>query len=204
MRTNPFLDSFSYMVHPLKGTTIIFDLLLIGGMATAAAVYRVSPEQRTARNVWIWFLRTVIGAMWWQQVLWKLPPTYGGLRFWTDEMVKYASSDLQRGFLTHVVLAHFSFFAPQIFLTEVVITVTLVLGLWSRFGSLLGLAMAINLLLGLYRSPGEWPWTYVFLVVIMGIFFADPPGRCLGIDVLLAKRDRGTAGMTARVLRLLR
>jgi uncharacterized membrane protein YphA (DoxX/SURF4 family) len=183
-------------------TTIVFDLLLVAGIAVATVVYRFSPEQRTVRHLWIWILRTVIGAMWWQQILWKLPPSYGGLRFWTSEMVKYDSIGLQRGFLTHVVLPHFSFFAPQIFLTEVIISVTLLLGVWSRFGSLLGLAMGINLSLGLYRSPGEWPWTYVFLVAIMGIFFADPPGRSLGIDVLLAQRDRSTDHLTASLLRV--
>lgn len=147
-------------------------------------------------------LRTVIGAMWWQQVLWKLPPTFDGLNFWTSEMVKYASIGLQRDFITRVVLPHFSLFAPQIFLTEV-ICVTLLLGVWSRFGSLLGLAMGINLLFGLYRSPSEWPWTYVFLVVIMAIFFADPPGRYFGIDVLLAKHDRGSKTWAASLLRIL-
>ncbi|HEY4051086.1 MAG TPA: hypothetical protein VGM27_29845 [Acidobacteriaceae bacterium] len=60
-------------------------------------------------------------------------------------MVKYASTDLQRAFVSKVVLAHFSFFAPQVFAVEVLISVTLLLGVWSRFGSLLGPAMAINL-----------------------------------------------------------
>ena len=37
--------------------------------------------------------------------------------------------------------------------------------------------MAINLWLGLYNAPGEWPWTYMFLVVIQLIYLIDPPGR---------------------------
>jgi hypothetical protein len=43
-------------------------------------------------------------------------------------MVKYASTDLQRAFVSKVVLAHFSFFAPQVFAVEVLISVTLLLG----------------------------------------------------------------------------
>ena len=42
--------------------------------------------------------------MWWQQSLWKLPPTYtdnpdgsGGLRYWMDEMAKWASIMLKLG-----------------------------------------------------------------------------------------------------------
>jgi hypothetical protein len=183
-------------------TTITFDVLLLVGTVLTILVYRSSPEQRTAKHIWIWFARTVMGAMWWQQVIWKTPPTYEGLEFWTKEMVKYASTDLQRSFLTHVVLAHFSFFAPQIFLVEVIISATLLLGLLSRFGSLLGLLMGINLSLGLYRSPGEWPWTYVFLILVMGLFVSDPPGRSLGLDVIVTKRDRNGNGLIARLLRL--
>jgi uncharacterized membrane protein YphA (DoxX/SURF4 family) len=143
--------------------------------------------------------RSIMGAMWWQQVIWKTPPTYGGLEFWTKEMVKYASSELQRSFLTGVVLAHFRFFAPQVFLVEVVISVCLLLGLWSRFGSILGLAMGINLSLGLYRSPGEWPWTYVFLILGMGLFVSYPPGRSLGLDAII-RREGGSASRFARFL----
>jgi hypothetical protein len=182
-------------------TTITFDLLLLAGIAIAILVYRSKPEQRTVGHLWIWFARTVMGAMWWQQVIWKTPPAYGGLRFWTSEMVKYASTDLQRSFLTNVVLAHFSLFAPQVFLVEVIISVALLLGLWSRFGSFLGLAMGINLSLGLYRSPGEWPWTYVFLIVVMGLFVSGPPGRSLGLDVLQAGRDHGGNNGLHRLLR---
>ncbi len=204
MKTNPLFDSLKYISVLNNWTTIVFDLLLLAGIAITILIYRSSPDQRTARNLWIWFARTVMGAMWWQQVIWKTPPTYGGLRFWTQEMVKYASTDLQRSFLTNVVLAHFSLFAPQVFLVEVIISVALLLGLWSRFGSFLGFAMGINLSLGLYRSPSEWPWTYVFLIVVMGLFVSDPPGRSLGLDVLLAKRDRGGNGQVSRLLRLAR
>jgi hypothetical protein len=59
------------------------------------------------------------------------------------------------------------------------------LGLCSRLGALAGLGMAVNLWLGLYSAPGEWPWTYFFLVVIQFLFLVDPPGRSLGADVLL-------------------
>lgn len=191
MRTNPFLDSFKYMFAFVSWTTVAFDLLLLAGILIAIWIYRRDPEQRTALHVWTWFARTVIGAMWWQQVIWKTPPDFDGLKFWTNEMVKYASTDLQRGFLTKVILAHFDFFAPQVFLVEVIISVALLLGIWSRFGSLLGAAMAINLSQGLYRSPGEWPWQYVFLIVVMVQFFAVPPGRSLGLDAFLATRDSG-------------
>jgi DoxX len=205
VRTNPPFDSLKYIVVLNSWTTIVFDLLLLAGIAITILVYRRSPEQRSVGHVWRWLARTVMGAMWWQQVIWKTPPTYGGLEFWTKEMVKYASTDLQRSFLTNVVLAHFSFFAPQVFLVEVIISATMLLGLWTRFGSFLGALMGLNLSLGLYRSPGEWPWTYVFLIVVMGLFVSDPPGRSLGLDVLLARGDQGGSNrLVSRLLRLAR
>jgi uncharacterized membrane protein YphA (DoxX/SURF4 family) len=185
-------------------TTITFDVLLLAGIALAVLVYRRFPWQRTLHHVWTWLARTVMGAMWWQQVIWKVPPDFDGLRFWTNEMVKYASTDLQRAFVSNVVLGHFSLFAPQVFLVEVIISVSLLLGFWSRFGSLLGAAMAINLSQGLYRSPGEWPWQYIFLIIVMVQFLLVPPGRSLGLDVLLGERDGGNRGTVSRLLRWVR
>ncbi len=195
MRTNWIVDSFKYMFGGHSWTTILFDLLLLAGIAIGVYVYRRFPEQRTVRHVWTWVARLVVGAMWWQQVIWKVPPDFNGLRFWTNEMVKYASTDLQRAFVSKVILGHFAFFAPQVFLVECIISITLLLGLWSRFGSVLGAAMALNLSQGLYRSPGEWPWTYIFLILLMVQFSILPPGRSLGVDVLLAGRNTGRRGL---------
>ena len=144
MRTNPLLDSFKYMFTFDKWTTVAFDVLLLAGILLAIWVYRRFPEQRTPYHVWTWFARTLMGAMWWQQVIWKTPPDFDGLRFWTNQMVQYASTDLQRALVSKVILAHFGFFAPQVFLVEVIISIALLLGLWSRFGSLLGAAMAVE------------------------------------------------------------
>jgi hypothetical protein len=58
----------------------------------------------------------------------------------------------------------------------------------SRYRMFLGALMAINLWLGLYNAPGEWPWTYMFLVVLQLIFLINPPGRSLGIDALAWRR----------------
>ncbi len=49
--------------------------------------------------------------------------------------------------------------------------------------------MAINLWLGLYNAPGEWPWTYMSLVVIQLLYVLDPPGRSLGVDTLAWRRE---------------
>jgi hypothetical protein len=50
--------------------------------------------------------------------------------------------------------------------------------------------MAVNLWLGLYSAPGEWPWTYFYLIVIQIGFVIDPPGTSLGADALRMQRSR--------------
>ncbi len=98
------------------------------------------------------------------------------------------------------------FFAFQVYLSEVLIAVTLILGLFSRSGALVvGTLMAINLWLGLYRSPAEWPWTYFFLVIIQLTLLVPRRGRNLGLDALLlgAKQAFSGRGLWVRLARIL-
>lgn len=91
-------------------------------------------------------------------------------------------------FVDLIVLPRISVFGPLVYLVEVAIGVSLMLGLFSRLGALAGALMAINLWLGLYSAPNEWPWTYFFLVVIQSLFVIEPPGRSLGADALIGGR----------------
>ncbi len=75
-----------------------------------------------------------------------------------------------------------------IWLLEVFIAVSLVFGLLSRLGALLGFIQAVNLYIGLTALPFEWYWTYGMLVTLQLIFFFLPPGRIWGIDMFLIPR----------------
>ena len=211
MRTNPISDVLDFLTRG-EWTSYVFWLLIIASVAIAVVNLVRDSSQRSGLHLWNWLTRFFIGAMWWQQSLWKLPPTYtnnpdgsGGLRYWMDEMAKWASTGLQRNFVKHLVLPHFYFFAPQVYFAEVLIAVTLILGLFSRLGAFIGALMAINLWLGLYRSPAEWPWTYFFLIVIQIMLLVRRPGHSLGLDAILMRyqqesSDRGLWGRLARLL----
>jgi len=147
--------------------------------------------------------------MWWQQTLWKLPPTYtdqedgsGGLRFWMEEMTKNAAFGAQASFVKDVILQHFQFFAPQVYALEVAIALSLMLGLFTRLGGTLAFLQAVNLWLGLYRAPAEWPWTYFFLLIVSGSFAVLHAGRSLGVDALLAARKAGEPRRLRRLILL--
>jgi hypothetical protein len=57
-----------------------------------------------------------------------------------------------------------------------------------RFVSVLAIAYALQLWLGLYDNPAEWPWTYMFLALLMFLFVVEAAGRSLGFDAWL-RRD---------------
>jgi uncharacterized membrane protein YphA (DoxX/SURF4 family) len=193
MRPNPLYDAGQFLTQP-GWFTPVFWLFLLGSIVLAVLAGRTDPAQRTPRAIALWVLRLLVGSMWWQQTLWKIPPNFGGLRYWMEQEAAHASVALLSVFVGDLVLPNLSLFGPLVYLTEVVIGVSLLLGLFSRFGALLGALMGINLWLGLYSAEGEWPWTYMFLVIIQVLFIIDPPGRVLGADVLLRRR----AGSTPR------
>ena len=116
MRENPFSDTLSFLTTG-GWTTVVFWLLLLASLGIAFFNYRRDARQRSALHLWNWLSRLFIGAMWWQQSLWKLPPTYtdqpdgsGGLRYWMEQMVHGASFAAQADFVKKIVLPHFSLF----------------------------------------------------------------------------------------------
>jgi hypothetical protein len=62
------------------------------------------------------------------------------------------------------------------------------LGVFMRLLRHIGALQILNLWLGLYSAPGEWPWTYFFLLVVMLIFAAHHYGRRLGLDAIMMRR----------------
>jgi len=131
--------------------------------------------------------RIVVGYMWYEQTLWKLPPNWGGLRFWVEQSGRHATP-WYRAFVNGVVLPHFGLFAPQVWLAETVIAASLVLGLFGRLGGALCFLMAVNLYLANSRIPGEWSWSYVLIALLGAVFAATRAGRYLGVDQVLVPR----------------
>ena len=188
MRPDPFHDALQFLIKP-AWFTVAFWLLLLASVWIARMAWARDRSQSTGYDVGRWLLRLLVGVMWWQQSLWKIPLNFDGLIYWMKQEVDHASFALQSRFVAEIVLPNILVFGTLVYAIEVAIGVSLMLGIWSRAGALLGLLMAGNLWLGLYSAPGEWPWTYMFLIVIQGLFVLDPPGRSLGIDALAGGRS---------------
>ena len=98
-----------------------------------------------------------------------------------------------------------SVFGPIVFLAELVFAGSMLLGLAVRLVSVMALAYTLQLWLGLYDNSSEWPWTYMFLAMLMFLFTLEGAGRSLGFDAWL-RRDvpavRGGKGPIGRFLHL--
>ena len=194
---NPFTDTLGFLMRA-AWPIYVFWVLLVGSIGIALFNLASDPAQRTLRHGWMWLMRLFIGGLWWQQTLWKLPPTYtdnldgvsGGLHYWIGEMAQHAAFEWQRAFVAQVVQPNFYVFAPQVYAAEVMIAISLLLGLFSRIGGVLGALMSINLWLGLYRAPYEWPWAYFFLILLQITFIVYSAGRSLGLDAVLHRRGQ--------------
>jgi uncharacterized membrane protein YphA (DoxX/SURF4 family) len=196
MKPNPLSDVVHFLLQP-AWTTGVYWVLLLGSIAIAGYALATIESQRSFRPVVDWILRFLIGSMWWQQTLWKVPPLYTdhpndpmgtGLYYWVTVEGKGAAIQFQADFVNHIVLPHFYLFAPILYSLEVLTAVSLILGIFVRFWGVIGALQILNLWLGLYNAEGEWPWTYFFLLVLQVIFALHQYGRSLGLDAIIVDR----------------
>jgi uncharacterized membrane protein YphA (DoxX/SURF4 family) len=196
---DPITDVINFLLQP-AWTTGVFWILGLASVAIAVYAFATIPSQRRATYICDYVFRFLIGAMWWQQTLWKLPPSYSdhpeqpfgetGLAYWMGVMGKSAAIPTQADFVSNIVLPHFYLFAPFVYALELFTAISLLLGLFVRLWGVIGALQILNLWLGLYSAQGEWPWTYFFLLVLMLIFALHRYGRRLGFDAIVLARSQ--------------
>lgn len=190
-----FLSRGDYLAQREHIFVVLYWILLAVALVGALIAWRRQTAERGLRALGILLLRVLTGTMWWEQSLWKIPPHYDGLIYWMKQEVAHAAVPLQGTLVKVIVLPNIHVFGPVIYTLEALIGVSLIIGLFTRLGAIVGILMALNLWLGLYSAPGEWPWTYFFLITIMGLFCIDPPGRVLGWDAVRRRASGGRFGL---------
>jgi uncharacterized membrane protein YphA (DoxX/SURF4 family) len=166
----------------------LFWILLLASIAITFRNWQEDSEQRSGRHFGIWLVRVLIGIMWFQGMLWKLPlPVSDGLQYWTEQESTSAAFEFHRTFLKDVVLPNMRLFGPIVFLAELVFAGSMILGLAVRFVGVLAVAYTLQLWLGLYGNSSEWPWTYMFLAMLMFLLALEGAGRSLGFDAWLRR-----------------
>jgi len=214
MRTNPFYDTWLFLIgrtddHVDSGVgpllVVVFLVLLLASAWIAWRNWQDDAGQRTTGHLATWFMRLMIGCMWYQGSLWKLPlPVSGGLKYWTEEMAKYAAFDIHKSIVTNIFLPLMPLINPLVYLTELSLAVAFMLGFMVRPLAVIGMLFVLHLWLGLYQHPQEWPWTYIFLIFVQGFFLLNNAGKSLGLDALLARAPFGPFvgdGFVARLYR---
>lgn len=183
----------------------------------------------TLKNIGLLVARLFLGYMFFTQLWWKVPPTFGcnaqygfteavngkvqrtqGLCDWIGFESVYAKQPRQffvanldntgpaeialdvtpitaanGAFIDAFVKPNIRWFGYAVFGMESFIALSLILGLLSRAGGLVGIAMAVQLQLGLSGTPGEWEWIYHQTVALAVVLAAIPSGRWLGVDQFL-------------------
>jgi uncharacterized membrane protein YphA (DoxX/SURF4 family) len=169
----------------------LFWVLMIASVVIAFRNWQEDPAQRTGRHIGIAIVRVLIGCMWFEGMLWKLPlPLSEGLQYWTAQEATRAAFEFHRDFVRDFLLPHLPVIGPFIFLAELTFATSMILGLAVRVIGVLAVAFVLQLWLGIYRpgDPAEWPWSYMFLAMLMFLFALEGAGRCLGFDALLRRR----------------
>lgn len=148
-------------------------------------------------------VRLFVGLLWFQQLFWKLPPSFAGLHRYVMKEGQYTFLPGYAFIIQHIFLPNFLLLGAFTWTAELVVALSLLFGLFSRFGALLATLLALQLYVGLAYAPGEWYWTYGMLILLGLVLAAIPAGRRLGIDQWLAPRLE-RAGETSRFARVMR
>lgn len=151
-----------------------------------------SPRRSSRYDVAFAAARIALGCYWLYEQHWKLPPDFGlhrprGLMFAFQQSIRYPTVDLYRAFLQDVVVPHFHLFGWLLLFAEVAIGVSLVLGVFTRAGALLGVLQALNLLIAQGRTP-EGPWIYLAILAANAFVLFTPSNRKFSVDRRLASR----------------
>jgi hypothetical protein len=148
-------------------------------------------------------IRIFVGYLWFQQLFWKMPPDFAGLysyiiRESQHTIIPGYGYILQHTFLSGCTSLHTATgctmyvpLAAGVWTAELIVSLSLMFGLFTRFGAILGSVLALQLYVGLAYT--EWLWTYGMLVLLCLALTAIPAGRRLGFDQWLSPRLQATA-----------
>ena len=120
----------------------------------------------------------------------------GGFDFWLNKFFNSSSVyPFYRPFLELIVLPHKVLFAWLVTLAEAGIALSMLLGLFVRAGSLVGVFLMLHLLFASnYPGPQARVWQYCgaslshsILLILFALFFLADAGQVAGLDGFLFK-----------------
>ena len=122
---------------------------------------------------------------------------HGGFQQYLQGYIQGAALSFYRPFLAHLVVPRVVFFGYAVGVVELLIGISLVVGLWVRLTSIVGTLFLLNLLFATWWEPGHGIpiWRYlgaeldkIPLIFLFLIFYAADAGRTWGLDGAVGKR----------------
>ena len=116
---------------------------------------------------------------------------HGGFQNYLHDYITTSSVGFYRPLLSGVILPHAVFFGYAVGVIELLVGLSLLLGLWVRPGCVLGILFLLNLTLAAWWEPGHGVpvWRYfgarldtLPLLLLLIIFFAADAGCVWGLD----------------------
>ena len=180
-----------------------------GGRESSAATTPITLSERSITGLAL--IRIFVGYLWFQKLFWKLPPDFKGLY---PYIVSESQHTIIPGYgyiLQHTFLAGctslstptgctaFVPLAAGVWTAELLVSISLMFGLFTRLGAILATILSLQLYVGLAYTG--WIWIYGQIVLLALVLVAVPAGRRLGFDQWLAPRLQA-AGQHHRIARL--
>jgi thiosulfate dehydrogenase (quinone) large subunit len=125
---------------------------------------------------------------------------HGGLQTYLQDYIANGAVSFYRPFLAGVVLPHAVFFGYLVGVVELLIGISLLVGLWVRPACVLGVLFLLNMLLATWWEPGHGVpvWRYfgaeldhLPLLLLFIVLFAADAGRVWGLDGRRVQVSRG-------------
>jgi len=148
-------------------------------------------QQPQSPLFWLALLRIMVGLVFlstWASNLMKGSYTPDGLLNFFTNVFPQSENPLgwYAAFINTVILPMRGLFAPFQLVTELLLGLALLLGLFTPLFSLIGIFFLTNVFLATFGH--DWPWAYWMPMGILGVTFLARSGRALGVDTWLLKR----------------
>src|SRR5438034_8897030 len=123
-------------------------------------------------------IRIFVGYLWFQQLFWKMPPTFAGLYGYVVRESQHTIIPGYGALLQHTFLAGCSSLATPtgctafvplaacVWTAELLVSISLLFGLFTRLGAILATILSLQLYVGLAYAAGEWILTYGMRVLL--------------------------------------
>jgi thiosulfate dehydrogenase [quinone] large subunit len=119
---------------------------------------------------------------------------HGGFQSYLQDYIANSAVSFYRPVLSSIILPHAVFFGYVVGIVELFVGISLLIGLWVRPASVVGILFLVNMVLATWWAPGRGVplWRYfgaeldhLPLLLLLIVFYAADAGRVWGLDGLL-------------------